>query len=178
VVINMNNINCPVIGFVAYSGTGKTTLLKKIITLLYEKKFNVGVIKHAHHNFDIDIPGKDSYELRHAGAMQTLVASKNRWAIVTETPSEAQEPNLTGLLNQLNHEKLDLILVEGFKHENFDKIELHRPSLGKTVLYPEDDNIIAFATDNPQNFNTKLPILDINNTNLITDFLIQKYNLS
>jgi len=175
----MNNIKCPVIGFVAYSGTGKTTLLKKIITILkIEKSFKVGVLKHAHHDFDIDIPGKDSYELRHAGASQMLVASKNRWALVTETPAEYQEPDLNNLLTQLTHSELDLILVEGFKHEIFDKIELHRPSLGKTVLYPNDANIVAIATDEPQKITAELPILDINNVNSIVQFIIEKYHLS
>lgn len=173
----MSKSNCPVIGFVAYSGTGKTTLLKKIIYCLYEKKLKPAVIKHAHHNFDIDIPGKDSYELRHAGATQMLIASKNRWALVTETADEQQEPNLASLLNQLDYTKCDLVLVEGFKHENFDKIELHRPTLGKAILYPEDKNIIAIATDKPQIIKTELPILDINNALSITDFLIKKYHL-
>jgi len=175
----MENINCPVVGFVAYSGTGKTTLLKKIISTLNKtRSLKIGVLKHAHHNFDIDIPGKDSYELRHAGATQMLVASKNRWALVTETTAESEEPNLSTLLNQLNHKELDLILVEGFKHEKYDKIELHRPSLGKPVLYPDDNSIIAIITDEPQNLNTKLPILDFDNIKLIIDFIINKYNLS
>jgi molybdopterin-guanine dinucleotide biosynthesis protein MobB len=175
----MNDIKCPVIGFVAYSGTGKTTLLKRVIKKLRdEKKIEIGVIKHAHHDFDIDTPGKDSYELRHAGATQMLVASKNRWALVTETPSKYREPNLEELLTQLNHAELDLILVEGFKHENFDKIELHRPSLGKELLYPEDKNIISIATDEPKEITTNLPLLDINNVSSITHFLIKKYNLS
>ncbi len=172
------NIECPIIGFVAYSGTGKTTLLKKIIAILHDKNLKLGVIKHAHHNFDIDIPGKDSYELRHAGATQMLVASKNRWALVTETQQQYEEPELSSLLNQLNHKNLDLILVEGFKHENFNKIELHRPSLGKATLYPSDENIIAIATDEGKNLNTDLEILDINNANVISDFLIRKFNLS
>ncbi len=173
----MNNIKCPVIGFVAYSGTGKTTLLKKIIAILNTKKIKLAVIKHAHHDFDIDIPGKDSYELRHAGATQMLVASKNRWALITETPSKQPEPDLATLLNQLQHTELDLILVEGFKHEVFDKIELYRPSLGKTTLYNQDKNIIAVATDEIENLKTNLPTLDLNNANLITDFIIQNYDL-
>ncbi|MFV2060655.1 MAG: molybdopterin-guanine dinucleotide biosynthesis protein MobB [Gammaproteobacteria bacterium] len=175
----MNNIKCPVIGFVAYSGTGKTSLLKKIIQHFKKNTaFKIGVIKHAHHDFDIDTPGKDSYELRHAGATQMLVASKNRWALVTETPTTDPEPNLNYLLSQLNHSELDLILVEGFKHEIFDKIELHRPSLGKAVLFPHDENIIAIATDNPKKIETSLPILDINNVKSIIHFLTEKYNLS
>jgi len=175
---DMKNINCPVVGFVAYSGTGKTTLLKKIILELRAKNLKLGVIKHAHHEFDIDIPGKDSYELRHAGAKQMLVASKNRWALVTETPDEKDEADLMKLLKQLDHEKLDLILVEGFKHENFDKIELHRPSLGKPVLYPDDNNIIAIITDEDNAINSQLPIMDINNVTSITEFLVKKYNLT
>ncbi len=174
----ITNIECPIIGFVAYSGTGKTTLLKKIITILHNKNLKLGVIKHAHHNFDIDIPGKDSYELRHAGASQMLVASNNRWALVTETHQQFEEPELSSLLKQLNHKNLDLILVEGFKHEKFNKIELHRPSLGKARLYPNDENIIAIATDEANSLNTDLEILDINNANAIAGFLIKKFNLS
>ncbi|VAW98837.1 Molybdopterin-guanine dinucleotide biosynthesis protein MobB [hydrothermal vent metagenome] len=173
----MKNIKCPVVGFVAYSGTGKTTLLKKVIAILNSKNINLAVLKHAHHDFDIDIPGKDSYELRHAGASQILVASKNRWALITETLSEQTEPNLAILLQQLNHAELDLILVEGFKHEVFDKIELHRPSLGKATLFTKDSNIIAVASDKTESLKSSLPLLDINNATSITDFIIKNYDL-
>jgi len=173
----MNNIHCPVLGFVAYSGTGKTTLLKKIITKLKDKKIKIGVIKHAHHKFDIDIPGKDSYELRHAGACQMLVASKHRWALITETISELDEPNLSTLVAQLNHSELGIILVEGFKHECFDKIELHRSSLDKPYLYQDDNNIIALICDEQPSISTDIPIFDINDIVSITNFIINKYSI-
>jgi len=164
-------INAPVLGFAAYSGTGKTTLLKQLIPLLKDKGVRIGMIKHAHHNFDIDTPGKDSYELRKAGAEQMLIASQKRWALMVETPDLQGDPDLDELLHRLDHSKLDLILVEGFKHIAFAKIELHRPSLGKDLLFPQDDTIIAVATDQTEEIKTDLPILEINNPGMIADFV-------
>ncbi|MBT3723091.1 MAG: molybdopterin-guanine dinucleotide biosynthesis protein B, partial [Gammaproteobacteria bacterium] len=121
----------PVIGFSAFSGTGKTTLLKKIIVLLRERDIRLAVIKHAHHDFEIDHPGKDSFELRKADAYQMLISSGKRKALITEFASFQQEPSLNELIDDLDHENIDLILVEGFKREHFAKIELHRESLNK-----------------------------------------------
>lgn len=163
----------PVLGFAAFSGTGKTTLLIKLIPLLKAKGIRIGMIKHAHHNFDIDTPGKDSYELRKAGAEQMLIASQRRWALMVETPGQTNDPDLNELIQQLDHEKLDLILVEGFKHIAFSKIELHRPSLGKPLLYPDDKNIIAIASDQAEVINTALPILELNNPEMIADFIFE-----
>ncbi|MFL6712642.1 MAG: molybdopterin-guanine dinucleotide biosynthesis protein B, partial [Sulfurifustis sp.] len=112
----------PILGIAAYSGTGKTTLLRKILPQLRGRGLRVAVVKHAHHSFDTDVPGKDSYELRKAGAVQMLVASRHRWALITET-GDANEPRLDELLGQLDQSNLDLILVEGFKAEAFPKIE-------------------------------------------------------
>ena len=161
----------PILGFAAFSGTGKTTLLTQLIPLLKDKGLRIGMIKHAHHNFDIDTPGKDSYELRKAGAGQMLIASQRRWALMVETPQQSGDPDLNELIRQLDHDKLDLILVEGFKHVRFAKIELHRPSLGKTLLFPDDDSIIAIATDQPDLINTELPKLALNDPALIADFI-------
>ena len=161
----------PVLGFAAFSGTGKTTLLTKLIPLLKAKGIRIGMIKHAHHNFDIDTPGKDSYELRKAGAKQMLIASQRRWALMVETPQQAGDPDLNELIQQLDHDKLDLILVEGFKHVAFAKIELHRPSLAKPLLYPEDKSIMAIATDQVEAISTVLPVLELNNPAMITDFI-------
>jgi len=161
----------PVLGFAAYSGTGKTTLLKQVIPLLKAQGIRIGMIKHAHHNFDIDKPGKDSYELRKAGAGQMLIASKNRWALMVETPELQADPDLNALIQQLDHDKIDLVLVEGFKHVPFPKIELHRPSTNKERLYPHDDSIMAVATDQPNMVQSELPILDINNPVMIADFI-------
>jgi len=164
---------CPVIGFVAFSGTGKTTLLKQIIAKLKARGFRLGIIKHAHHNFDIDTPGKDSYELRHSGAEQTLVASRYRWALVNENTQDETEPVLETLLSQLNTDELDLILVEGFKHSEYSKIELHRPSMGKPLLYPQDENIIAIATDQALPEKPGIKKLDLNQPEEIVDFITE-----
>lgn len=169
----MVKINCPVIGFVAYSGSGKTTLLKQLIHALNNNGLKLGIIKHAHHSFDIDIPGKDSYELRHAGATQMLVASRQRWALMTETPEVKQEPDLLSLLTQLDYQHLDLILVEGFKHENYQKIEVYRPSMGKTPFYPDDNSIIAIATDGDLTVATERPILNLNKLDEIVTFILK-----
>ena len=160
----------PVLGLAAFSGTGKTTLLKQLIPLLASRGIQVGVIKHAHHNFDIDKPGKDSYELRKAGARQMLVASGRRWALMTETVGDA-DPRLDSLIGHLDTEGIDLVLVEGFKHVPFPRIELHRPSLGYSLLFPEDSNIIAVATDEPVETGD-LPRLDLNNAAAIAEFIL------
>ncbi|HFQ14122.1 MAG TPA: molybdopterin-guanine dinucleotide biosynthesis protein B, partial [Gammaproteobacteria bacterium] len=114
----------PLLGFVAFSGTGKTTLLRQLIPLLKARGLKIGLIKHAHHRFDIDIPGKDSYELRKAGADRVLVASQQRWAMVSETPQQDGDPALADMLAHIDKDDLDLILVEGFKHARFPKLEL------------------------------------------------------
>lgn len=164
--------NTPVLGFAAYSGTGKTTLLKKLIPLLNDKGIKIGVIKHSHHDVELDTPGKDSYELRKAGAIQTVLASPTRWSLITETP-EQTEPSLSEILEQLNQKQLDLILVEGFRDAAIDKIELNRSELDKPYLYTADKHIIAIATDNPDSASTDLPLLDLNNPAMITEFIQQ-----
>ncbi|TNF97610.1 MAG: molybdopterin-guanine dinucleotide biosynthesis protein B [Gammaproteobacteria bacterium] len=136
----------PVIGFSAFSGTGKTTLLKRVLPLLQVQGFRLGVIKHAHHNFDIDHPGKDSYELRHAGADKMLITSRRRMAVVEEFRERTSEPTLEQALDSLQPDDLDIILVEGFKAAHFPKIEIHRPELGKPVMFPNDKDIIAIAS--------------------------------
>lgn len=163
--------SCPVIGFVAYSGTGKTTLLKQIIAMLKKHGLRLGVIKHAHHDFEIDIPGKDSYELRHSGAQQMLVASRYRWALINENTSDETDPVLQDMLTKLNSNELDLVLVEGFKHSAYPKIELHRSELGKPFLYPDDENIIAIATDTPLPEAAHLKTLELNQPADIVEFI-------
>lgn len=161
----------PVLGVAAYSGTGKTTLLRKVLPQLRGRGLRVAVVKHAHHSFDTDVPGKDSYELRKAGATQMLVASRHRWALVTET-GDAAEPRLDELLAHLDHAHLDLILVEGFKAEAIPKIELHRPSLGHPLLCTLDHSIIAIATDAPLAVELAIPKLDLNRPEDITEFIL------
>ena len=163
--------NIPLIGFVAFSGTGKTTLLTQLIPLLKARGMRPAVIKHTHHQFDIDTPGKDSYELRQAGAEQVMVASRRRWALMVETPQQTSDPQLEPLLLHLDSAALDLVLVEGFKHASIPKIELHRPSLHHPLLYPEDSNIIAIASDAKLPVKPPLPVLDLNNPVEIVDFI-------
>ena len=169
----MNNRSPPpVLGFAAFSGTGKTTLLVTLIPLLREQGLRLGMIKHAHHSFDVDQPGKDSYELRHAGAERMLVGSRRRWALMVETP-EAKEPRLTDLLPHMPYSDLDLILVEGFKHEAFPKIELHRQATAQPWLYPHDSSIIAVATDTWDTLpSRKVVALDINQPTAMADYIL------
>lgn len=163
----------PVLGFAAYSGTGKTTLLVRLVPLLKQQGLRLGVIKHAHHSFDVDQKGKDSYELRRAGAERVLVGSSQRWALMVETP-QAQEPGLVDLLGRMPSAGLDLILVEGFKHEAFPKIELHRSSTAQPWLYPKDKSIIAVATDTWEEMPASaISVLDINQPADITRFILQ-----
>lgn len=161
----------PVLGIAAYSGTGKTTLLVKLIPLLAARGIRIGMIKHAHHNFDIDQKGKDSYELRKAGASQMLIGSASRWALIVET-DPSYENTLQDLIQYLDHDNLDLVLVEGFKPENIPKIELIRPKLGKPLYYPEDGSVIAVATDAELPVATTLPVLDLNNPEQIAEFIM------
>jgi molybdopterin-guanine dinucleotide biosynthesis protein MobB len=162
----------PIIGFTAYSGTGKTSLLTKLIPLLRDQQIRVSVLKHSHHPFEIDIPGKDSFELRKAGAYQTLISSAKRKALITEFSSKDEETTFNELIAELDQDKIDLILVEGFKWESFNKIELHREELAKPYLYKEDKNIIALAVNHSLEEEIALPILDLNNPQEISDFII------
>lgn len=163
----------PVLGFAAYSGTGKTTLLTQLIPLLADRGVRVGVIKHSHHDFDIDQPGKDSYRLRKAGAQQMLIASPHRSALIEEY-ANIREPQLHELLGQLNREQLDLVLVEGFRHVAFAKIEIHRAATGKPLLYPDDASIIAIACDTA--IDTPLPRLALNQPQDIVEFVLDFIN--
>ncbi|GAB4355383.1 MAG: hypothetical protein Kow0060_07230 [Methylohalobius crimeensis] len=165
----------PLLGFAAFSGTGKTTLLCRLIPLLKQRHLKIGLIKHAHHKFDIDRPGKDSYQLRQAGASPVMVVSTKLRAIVYDLQNEAPEnletPRLAEQLHYLNTQDLDLILVEGFKREPFPKIELHRPSLNQPLLFPNDPDIIAVATDTPLACSCPLPVLNLNQPEQIADFI-------
>lgn len=165
-------MNATVIGFAAWSGTGKTTLLEAVVARLQARDLRVAVIKHAHHDFDIDKPGKDSHRLRQAGARQVMVASRRRWALITEHDDGRPEPRLAELLPQLDHAHLDLVLVEGFKHEPIPKVELHRPALGKPLLYPNDPSVIAIAADGPLAAEPGLPVLDLNDPDAVVDFVL------
>jgi len=170
----------PLLGFAAYSGTGKTTLLCKLIPLLKAKGIRIGVVKHAHHNIDIDHPKKDSYELRQSGATKIVVASRKRTAIIIEHPDNAEEPTLEEALKNIHTKGLDLILVEGFKLADLPKIELHRRALNKPYIYPNDHNIIAIAIDHELDDKSSPDRLDINQPQEIADYIekniLYKYN--
>ncbi|OHT23042.1 molybdopterin-guanine dinucleotide biosynthesis protein MobB [Providencia stuartii] len=165
----MNQKSLPLLAITAYSGTGKTTLLKKVIPLLRQRNIRVGLVKHTHHNMDVDKPGKDSYELRKAGADQTLVVSQKRWALMTETPDNDTELDLQYLASRFDANSLDLILVEGFKHETISKIALFRAEVGKPLDDLLDQHVIAVASN--QIIDTVLPQLDINNPEQIADYI-------
>lgn len=170
----MQHALVPILGFAAYSGVGKTTLLSRIIPLLKQQGLRVGLIKHGHHNFDVDIPGKDSYRLRQAGASPVMIVSKYRRAIITElTPG--QEPRLDDQLKLFDQSELDLVLVEGFKAEIFPKIELHRTGLGHPLLYPNDPNIIAIACDGALDIPADLAQLDINQPEQVAAFILTRF---
>ena len=162
----------PILGFAAFSGTGKTTLLVKILPMLRAKGLRVAMVKHAHHDFDVDKPGKDSYELRKSGATPMLICSSRRTAIMIEH-EQPTEPDLQEVLSYIRPDKIDLVLVEGFKHWDYPKIELHRPALGKALLFPDDKNIIAIAHDGNLNVIPDIPAMDINQPQQIAEFVFQ-----
>jgi len=160
-----------VIGFAGWSGAGKTTLLTQLIPILRAAGVRVSVIKHAHHQFDLDTPGKDSFRLRKAGAVQTLIASDTRRVLVTEL-ERPRDPALVELINEFDHAMTDLILVEGFRDQPFPKLEVYRPSLGRPPLYPADPSVIAVASDGRPD--TELPILDLNNPTAVAEFILAR----
>jgi len=171
----MNPVGGKVLGFAAFSGTGKTTLLKQLIPLLKEKGLRVGLVKQSHHDVAVDQPGKDSHELRLAGASPVMLCSPWRRAVITEH-EDRRERGLAEELAYFDPAGVDLILVEGFKHERFPKIELHRPALGKPLLFPGDPAIIAIATDGPLPVEPPIPRFDLNAPRPIADFIFDFLN--
>ena len=161
----------PMIGFSAYSGSGKTTLIKQVIPLLKSRGLKIAVIKHAHHHFDLDRPGKDSYELRKSGADHTIICTTTRMAAISEFSSPEEEPSLQEIVDRLDTSKFDILMVEGYKHLAFAKIELHRDALGKPYLYPEDPTIVALACDVKPAETLSIPLLDINSPVEIAAFI-------
>jgi molybdopterin-guanine dinucleotide biosynthesis protein B len=142
-----------VIGVAGWSGAGKTTLISRVIPYLREQGLRVSVIKHAHHAFDVDVPGKDSWVHRQSGAEEVMVSSANRWALMHELRG-APEPPLRDLLKKMS--PVDLLIVEGFKSEPYRKIEVHRKDNGKPPLFPDDPTIACIATD--AGIETALPV--------------------
>ena len=156
-----------VIGLAGWSGSGKTTLMTKVIPLLARRGLKVATIKHAHHGFDLDRPGKDSWLHREAGASEVLVASSRRWALIHELRDEPELP-LAELLSKLA--PADLVIVEGFKRHAYPKLEVYRASLGKPALHPDDDCIVAIATDAPR-AQAPLPVVQLDDIEGIANVL-------
>jgi len=171
----MNEFPVPVLGIVAWSGTGKTTLLERLIPELKNSGIRVGAIKHSHHDFEIDKQGKDSDRLRKAGADQIILASKFRTAFIIEEDG-ATEPDLFQQLKRLDAEKLDLVLVEGFRQEAIPKIEVYRPALNKPLLYLEDDSVVAVASDEQPKQDIVVPVLPLNDERAVSEFIAKLIN--
>jgi molybdopterin-guanine dinucleotide biosynthesis protein B len=162
-----------VIGIAGYSGSGKTTLIEKLIPVLVREGVRVSLIKHAHHEFDVDQPGKDSYRHRHAGCAEVLISSSRRWALMHELRGAA-EPSLA---EQLKHfSPCDLVIVEGYKNEPIPKIEVHRRAGHTPLLFPEDPHVVAVATDEP--VETALPQLDLDDGEDVARFILQHLGLN
>jgi molybdopterin-guanine dinucleotide biosynthesis protein B len=157
-----------VIGLSGWSGAGKTTLLARVIPVLVARGLKVSTVKHAHHGFDVDIPGKDSHTHRMVGASEVFVSSCARWAHVRELRGEP-EPDLEEILKQLT--PVDLVIVEGFKRHRHPKLEVYRAALGKPLLHPDDDWIVALASDGPVP-QARVPVLPLDDIEKIVDVLL------
>ena len=162
-----------IIGIAGYSGSGKTTLIEKVIPILVREGLRVSLIKHAHHEFDVDQPGKDSYRHRHAGCAEVLISSSKRWALMHELRG-AEEPALQEQLKHLS--ACDLVIVEGYKSEQIPKVEVHRRAGHTPSLYPEDPNVVAVATD--ELLDTALPQLDVDDAEAVVRFIVQYLGLN
>ena len=168
----------PFFGLAGWSGSGKTTLCTKLIENFTKIGITIGTLKHAHHKFELDKPGKDSFNLRKAGARPMIISSKERFAMIQEN-DEHDEKSLFQLIEMFSKDpiqKCDLIIVEGYKNEPIPKFEVYRPIIGKPELYKEDNNIFAIASD--INIESSIPTFDLNNINSISDFIIQRYNIT
>jgi molybdopterin-guanine dinucleotide biosynthesis protein B len=163
-----------ILGLAGWSGAGKTTLLAKLIPELTRSGVTVSTLKHAHHAFDVDQPGKDSYIHREAGATEVMVASANRWALMHEHRG-APEPSSAELIRHMT--PVDLLLIEGFKREAHDKLEVHRRANGKPLIAPEDPQVIAILSDGPVP-ETRLPVVDLNDIAAIADFVMRHCGLA
>jgi molybdopterin-guanine dinucleotide biosynthesis adapter protein len=169
-----SEVGVPVLGFAAASGTGKTTLLRRVIPLLRDEGLRIGLIKHTHHDVEMDEPGKDSFELRKAGASPVLLASHHRRIMIWDRP-EPRDPLLREEIKMFEGLDLDLVVVEGFRRESFAKIEVHRPSLEVEPLCLEDDTIIALATDERPVSPVRVPILDLNDPAQVVRFIVKTF---
>ena len=163
-----------IFGFAGWSGSGKTTLIVNLLPVLVARGVTVSTIKHAHHDFDVDQPGKDSYQHRTAGATEVMVTSARRWALMHELRTAA-EPSMEDLIRHMS--KVDLLLIEGFKSYPHDKLEIFRRSVGKTLICPEDPHVVAVASDGPVP-EVSVPVLDINDLPAIADFILDHCGLA
>lgn len=163
-----------VFGLAGWSGSGKTSLIIRLLPALNQLGLKVSTVKHAHHRFDVDKPGKDSWRHREAGATEVLISSRNRWALMHENKDE-NEAQLDDLIARLS--PVDLVLVEGFKTEPHDKLEVYRAELGKPLIQPDDPNIVAVATDMPLGSLT-VPCLDLNDTDAIVRYILDHCQLA
>lgn len=162
-----------IFGLAGWSGSGKTTLIVNLIPELVGRGLSVSTMKHAHHDFDIDQPGKDSFEHRQAGASEVMISASKRWALMHEVRKEG-EPSVDELIARMT--PVDLLLVEGFKWHAHSKMEIHRPTLGKPLLQNNDPDIVAVASD--ENIeDLTVPVFDLNNIIGIADFIIKKGKL-
>jgi molybdopterin-guanine dinucleotide biosynthesis protein B len=161
-----------VFGFAGWSGSGKTTLIEKLIPRFVDAGLRVSLIKHAHHTFDVDQPGKDSYRHRHAGAAEVLVTSSRRWVLMHELRGAA-EPAFEEQLKHLS--PCDIVIVEGFKHAQIPKLEVWRRETGEPLLHPNDPHIVAVASDT--RVDTKLPVLNLNDDAGIASFILAHLRL-
>ena len=162
-----------IFGFAGWSGSGKTTLIEKLIPRLAARGLRVSLIKHAHHTFDVDQPGKDSYRHRHAGASEVLVTSSRRWVLMHELRG-SPEPSFDEQIKHLS--PCDLLIVEGFKHAPIPKLEVWRAETGEALLHPNDPHIVAVASD--AKVETGLPLLDLNDHAAIEGFIVKHLRLA
>lgn len=162
-----------IFGFAGYSGSGKTTLIERLIPLINARGFTISLIKHAHHTFEIDQPGKDSFRHRKAGCTEVLVTSSRRWALMHELRG-APEPALGELVGRMS--PCDLLFVEGFKREAIPKLEVYRACVGEPLIHPHDHNIVAIASDG--RIEAALPQLDLNAPAAIAEFILQHTGLA
>ncbi|MFG5383924.1 molybdopterin-guanine dinucleotide biosynthesis protein B [Yoonia sp. R2-816] len=159
-------------GVVGYKNAGKTGLMERLVTEITGRGFSVSTLKHAHHTFDVDQPGKDSYRHRIAGAQQVLLASRARWALMTEI-QDAEEPPLADLLTRLD--PVDLVLVEGYKRDGHPKVEAHRSETGNPLIARDDQTVRAVASDTALDLHR--PVFDLNDTTAIADFILSEVGL-
>lgn len=162
-----------IFGFAGYSGSGKTTLIEKLIPRFTQRGIRVSLVKHAHHTFDVDRPGKDSYRHRQAGCTEVLVTSSRRWVLMHELRG-APEPDLNQAIERLS--PCDLLLVEGFKREPIPKLEVYRALVGEPMIHPHDANIVAVASDAP--LDIRLPQFDLNDDSAIAEFVLKHSGLA